>query len=361
MIAIRNAFLSCLLAIGTVTAAHGQAQIPITAGNASGAATSPLNAVDGNTSTLWNSGGPPTQYIDIDMYFDRTIKRVELMPAQLPDGPTTHHLFGRTQAGTWIFVGTANGTTYDSQWITVNIVEPTPFRYLVIQTVTSPSWVAWREVKIFEPKRPTAMGDVVGRDLASGGMGPAGHVAIWDGSQVLQVMDEFTVAQEVSFENFMSKATVWDPISTNIPSFTVKTCWGGQCEYYDPPFGGVNDRVTVNSRLAIINRARQIRFIGATYTLTAFPTNALPRMLDVRTTTYTPAQIGTYRCDTYVLDAFSFTNTPNGQYWMWYTGTNFPVERVVTGDPQSWKNNINGLMNMPVILPATVYNRIQTF
>ena len=108
-------------------------------------------------------------------------------------------------------------------------------------------------------------------------------------------------------------------------------------------------------------RARQIYLTGAEYTFTSWPTSAIPRMYDQRNRQYYAAQRGTYRCDTFVLDIFGFTNTPNGQYWMWQTGVNFPVERVVTNDPQSWKTNINLLFTSTAVSPATIYNRIKTF
>jgi hypothetical protein len=85
-------------------------------------------------------------------------------------------------------------------------------------------------------------------------------------------------------------------------------------------------------------------------------------MYDSYTMRYTPAQLGIYRCDTFVADIFEFTNTPYGQYWMWGTGgVNFPVEREIWNDPQSWKTNINLLFTATDPSPPTVYNRLKGF
>jgi hypothetical protein len=53
--------------------------------------------------------------------------------------------------------------------------------------------------------------------------------------------------------------------------------------------------------MAIASRANQIYLIGADYTLSAFYTIAEPTFPDRLATR------GTYRCDTFVVDVFSFT------------------------------------------------------
>lgn len=83
---------------------------------------------------------------------------------------------------------------------------------------------------------------------------------------------------------------------TNIPSFNVRTCYQATCGW-DPLRS--YDRATNETHFALANRANQIRLIGASYTLTAWPLPALPRMYDAATLTYTPAQRGSYRCDTW--------------------------------------------------------------
>ncbi|HSV53283.1 MAG TPA: discoidin domain-containing protein [Burkholderiaceae bacterium] len=331
---------------------------PITAGNASGALSSPQYMVDGDPNTLWNSGGPPTQWIDIDLQRDRQVMQIHLLTAQAPNGPTNHNVYGRTQAGQWVGLGILSGYTSDNQWLTLEVPPSIPIRYVIVQTTGGPSWVAWREIKVFEGLQPHQRGDVVGRDLAFTGLGSIGHLGLWDGQQVFEVLNEPTVVQANTYDNFAARSKTWDPIYTKIPSFSVRTCFIKFCFWRT----NSSDRVLLESRRAIAARAEQIRAIGATYTLIPAKVQyALPEMSDpADRTAFKPAVQGVYRSDAYILDIFGFTNVPNGPYWMWYMGTNFPVERVVTGDPPSWATNIKNL-HQGVILPLAIYQKIKAF
>jgi F5/8 type C domain len=315
--------------------------------------------VDGNPNTAWNAGGPPAHWIDIDLQRDRQVMRVQLLTSQVPAGSTTHNIYGRTQAGQWLALGTLSGYTRDNQWLTLEVPPSIPFRYVIVQTTGGPSWVAWREIKAFEGLQPRDRGDIVGRDLASSGLGFVGHIGFWDGQQVLEVMNEPTVVQANSYANFSSRSKVWDPVATKIPNFTVRSCFAGSCYWNTNSV----DRVTFDSRRAIAARAQQIRTIGANYTASLPSVRfALPAMSQPGDPGASrPAARGTYRCDTYLLDIFGFTNTPWGSNGaMWYMGTGFPVERVVSGDPSSWTTNIRNLHN-GTILPLAIYEKFKAF
>jgi hypothetical protein len=76
------------------------------------------NALDGNTNTIWNSGNyPMPTWIDIDLGEEQMIDTVSLDPAQLPNGQTTHNIFGVTEAGEWVYFGTISQYTSDGQWV----------------------------------------------------------------------------------------------------------------------------------------------------------------------------------------------------------------------------------------------------
>jgi hypothetical protein len=105
------AFWSCASSAQTLVEIR-----PIAAGNASGHLVPPQHMVDGDPNTAWNSGGPPTQWIDIDIQRDRQIKQIRLLTSQWPSGPTTHNIYGRTQAGHWVALGTLSGYTTDNHW-----------------------------------------------------------------------------------------------------------------------------------------------------------------------------------------------------------------------------------------------------
>jgi F5/8 type C domain len=357
-IAVPFALLSMLCA-GSLFAQTLVEIRPITAGNASGALSSPQYMVDGNPNTAWNAGGPPIQWIDIDLQRDRQVLQIQLLTSQSPAGPTQHNVYGRTQAGQWLVVGTLAGYTRDNQWLTLDVPPSIPFRYLIIQTTGGPSWVAWREIKAFEGLKPRARGDIVGRELDSSGIRSLGHLGFWDGERVFEVLNESTVVQRNSYENFASRSRTWDPISTKIPYFSVSSCFAASCYWNSNSI----DRNTFDSRRAIAARPEQIRMIGASYTV-ALPSArfAMPAMSQPGNPSASrPAVRGTYRCDVYMLDIFGFTSTPWGSYGsMWFTGTSFPVERVVNGDPPSWTTNIRSLHN-GTLLPSSIYDRFKAF
>jgi hypothetical protein len=62
-------------------------------------------ATDGDPNTVWNSGGPPTQWIELDMGYDRMVQTVNMLPAMYPNGPVNHNVYGRTNAEQWVSPG----------------------------------------------------------------------------------------------------------------------------------------------------------------------------------------------------------------------------------------------------------------
>ncbi len=342
---MKNKLIICAIGLILVILNSSRAQTlaeirPLVASNASGYFSSPSYMTDNNPNTLWNSGGGASQWIDIDVGYDRVVSKIQLLTAQYPFGVTQHNIYGRTNAGQWVYFGMLNGYTTDSQWLTFNINQSTPIRYIVVMTSASPSWVAWREIKVFDGLKPRQVGDVVGRDLAASVIGPAGHIGFWTGSEVLEILNEPVVVQNNSYVNFVSRVTpdkVWDPVYTNIPNFTIKSCFSATCNWQS----GTSDRTNMTTRQAMLNRANQIRTIGASYTLTAFPTTAKPRKLDLYTGAYTPAVRGVYRCDTFILDLFSMTKSSLSSE---LDGTSVSPERLISGDNLTWVTNMNYLL-----------------
>lgn len=56
-------------------------------------------AVDGDLATLWNSGGGPVQWIEIDLGAEYNIGEIRLTISQSPEGTTTHRILGRGANG----------------------------------------------------------------------------------------------------------------------------------------------------------------------------------------------------------------------------------------------------------------------
>jgi hypothetical protein len=109
----------------------------------------PADAVDGNPNTAWNSGGPPSAWIELDLKRTVTLSKVRLLVGQSPAGQTTHQLyFGPSPAPTAL-IKTLSGSTSDMQWLEADVSDQKPTgRYLRVWTTASPSWVAWREIVV---------------------------------------------------------------------------------------------------------------------------------------------------------------------------------------------------------------------
>ncbi|MCS4509951.1 discoidin domain-containing protein [Xylophilus ampelinus] len=143
-------FAMTLFAMSAATHAGGEF-IPARISNASAAITNPNDAADNNADTLWNAGGGPTQWIDLDLGFDQRVRQVRLQVGQAPEGPTTHNIYGRNSSDQWFYFGSISQYTFDYQWLSLDISDKNRVRYIVVQTTSSPSWVASREITAYKP------------------------------------------------------------------------------------------------------------------------------------------------------------------------------------------------------------------
>ncbi len=112
-------------------------------------------AFDGDLNTNWNAKNLAAQWIAVTLDALYLVDRIELVVAQTPPGPTTHVL--------WLGNGTGVRTLYkrfedihteDGQTISIELDPPQPFDDLLVHTLESPSWVAWREVRVFGTPAP---------------------------------------------------------------------------------------------------------------------------------------------------------------------------------------------------------------
>ncbi len=119
-------------------------------GRASAGEESVGKAFDGDLESVWNSQNFPAQWIAIaldDLYL---VERIELVVAQAPAGPTTHALWIDNGSGVRTqLMQLTDVQTEDGQTLLIDVSPPRPVKEVLVHTLDSPSWVAWREVRIF--------------------------------------------------------------------------------------------------------------------------------------------------------------------------------------------------------------------
>ena len=114
-------------------------------------ANTPNLAADGNTSTLWNSGGH-TAWINFDLGSAKSISKITGLVIQNPSGATEHQIYlDNILSHTW------SGITTNGDLLTWLLPTATTVQNIRIQTSSSPSWVAWAEVSIAEVPVPAPL------------------------------------------------------------------------------------------------------------------------------------------------------------------------------------------------------------
>jgi hypothetical protein len=111
----------------------------------------PENAVDDNAGTQWGSGGDAVQWIQIDLQGSYRITEIRLTVAQYPAGDTVHRVQVRSSdSDAYQTVYEFSGSTNEGDWLIFTpdtaIENVTQIR---IQTIASPSWVAWKEIQVY--------------------------------------------------------------------------------------------------------------------------------------------------------------------------------------------------------------------
>ena len=119
--------------------------------SASLSAEPPAHAVDGNNSTQWGAGAHAPQWIQIDLGQVYHITEIRLMVEQWPEGDTVHVIRGRSpDVFAFVHLHTFRQKTSGCDWL---ILTPEPpiagIQIIRIETLSSPSWIAWREIQVY--------------------------------------------------------------------------------------------------------------------------------------------------------------------------------------------------------------------
>lgn len=107
-------------------------------------------ALDDDTDTIWNAQNFAAQWIAVKLDSLYLVDRIELVVAQAPAGPTSHVLWLGSGSGVrTLHKRLSNIHTEDGQTLTIELSPPQLVDDLLVHTLESPSWVAWREVRVF--------------------------------------------------------------------------------------------------------------------------------------------------------------------------------------------------------------------
>ena len=123
-------------------------RLTIKAATASSGAESAAFVFDHDLERPWNSGSGVPGWIQLDLGQPTAITKVRLYTEQSPPGPTSHQILGGLSPDSLVPLGALDGDTDSRQWLELQVKENV--RYVRIVTLKSPSWVAWREVEIYE-------------------------------------------------------------------------------------------------------------------------------------------------------------------------------------------------------------------
>jgi len=96
----------------------------------------------------WNSEAFAPGWIQVELERPAQITRIRLLTTQSPPGQTSHQILGGLTPDSLAPLGTFDGDTTDSQWL--ELQAKVQVRYVRVVTLSSPSWVGWREVEVYQ-------------------------------------------------------------------------------------------------------------------------------------------------------------------------------------------------------------------
>lgn len=112
-------------------------------------------AFDGDLDTNWNARNLAAQWIAVSLDGLYLVDRIELVVAQAPAGPTSHVLWLGSGSGVrTLHKRLSDILTQDGQVLTIEFSPPQLADDILVHTLESPSWVAWREVRVFGTPAP---------------------------------------------------------------------------------------------------------------------------------------------------------------------------------------------------------------
>jgi hypothetical protein len=111
--------------------------------------TAPSSNVLKEDETAWNAGCHPPAWITLELKEDVEIDRIMLLPEMTPKrADVVHEVRAGLSFQNMHAIERFSGTAQSGVWITLDL--PKIYcRYVEIKTLSSPSWVSWRQIRIF--------------------------------------------------------------------------------------------------------------------------------------------------------------------------------------------------------------------
>ena len=160
-------------------------------------------AIDGDPDSIWNSQQLAPQWFSIAFDDFYLVDRIELVVTQLPAGPTTHEVWLGSGSDTRVLQARLiDVLTEDGQTLEIAIEPARRLNEVLIVTLDSPSWVGWREVRVFGSLSADPMGGAVdghsveGDTEAAGSKQPETELSTPPGKNVAALGSGFASAGE---------------------------------------------------------------------------------------------------------------------------------------------------------------------
>ena len=107
-------------------------------------------AIDDDPESIWSAGGGAVQWLEVSLDNFYLIDRIELLVTQAPAGETSHQIWASGPSGALTKLHEyINAPTSDGQTLEIPVEPPLILDRVMVLTTQSPSWVAWREVRVF--------------------------------------------------------------------------------------------------------------------------------------------------------------------------------------------------------------------
>jgi hypothetical protein len=117
--------------------------------SSSAAGHDPADAIDDLIKTHWSASNFPPQWIEVDLGAELVIREVHLSVQQSPAGNTNHRLLLAGNDHVFVLAREFEGFTAREDFLSFVPAAPVVGRFVRVETVTSPSWVAWNEIQVF--------------------------------------------------------------------------------------------------------------------------------------------------------------------------------------------------------------------